>query len=96
MQRTEPESIGDVLRLTIQQSNMVGRLDECRAIDLWPLIMGEGMARRMSRPRVSCGVMVVYVDSAALRHELNMQRSAIMEALNGRLGKEVIKSIRFK
>ena len=96
MKRIEPESIGDVLRLTIQESNMIGRLDECKAVDLWPEIMGVGMARRMSRPRVRCGVMVVYVDSAALRHELNMQRTAIMAAINGRLGKEVIKSIRFK
>ena len=96
MKRTEPESIGDVLRLTIQESNMTGRLDECKAIDLWPQLMGENMARRMSRPRVSCGVMVVYVDSAVLRQELNMRRSGIIEAINSRLGKKVIKMIRFK
>ncbi len=75
---------------------MTGRLDECKAIDLWPQLMGENMARRMSRPRVSCGVMVVYVDSAVLRQELNMRRSGIIEAINSRLGKEVIKMIRFK
>lgn len=96
MKRIEPESIGDVLRLTIQESNMTGRLDECRAIELWPEIMGQTMAKRMSRPTVSCGVMVVYVNSAAMRQELNMHRSRIMAALNERLGKEVIKSIRFK
>lgn len=96
MKRIEPESIGDVLRLTIQQSNMTGRLDECKAIDLWPQLIGEGMAKKMSRPKVSCGVMVVYVDSAALRHELNMRRSVLIDAINARLGKEVIKSIRFK
>ncbi|MBD5387369.1 DUF721 domain-containing protein [bacterium] len=96
MKRTEPESIGDVLRLTIQESNMTGRLDECRAIELWPQLMGERMASKMSRPKVSCGVMVVYVDSAMLRQELNMRRTGIIEAINSRLGKEVIKSIRFK
>lgn len=96
MKRTEPESIGDVLRLTIQESNMTGRIDECRAIELWPQLMGERMASKMSRPKVSCGVMVVYVDSAVLRQELNMRRTGIIEAINSRLGKEVIKSIRFK
>lgn len=96
MKRTEPESIGDVLRLTIQESNMTGRLDECRAIELWSQLMGERMASKMSRPKVSCGVMVVYVDSAVLRQELNMRRTGIIEAINSRLGKEVIKSIRFK
>ena len=96
MKRNEPESIGDVVRLTIQESNMSSRLDECRAIELWPQLMGERMARRMSRPKVRCGVMVVYVDSAVLRQELNMRRTGIIEAINGRLGKEVIKMIRFK
>ncbi|MDE5807587.1 MAG: DUF721 domain-containing protein [Muribaculaceae bacterium] len=96
MKRTEPESIGDVLRLTIQESNMTGRLDECRAIEIWPQVIGETLARRMSRPSVSNGVMVVYVDSAALRHELTMHRSRLIEGINSHLGKEVIKSLRFK
>ncbi|MDE6296657.1 MAG: DUF721 domain-containing protein [Muribaculaceae bacterium] len=96
MKRTEPESIGDVLRLTIQENNMAGRLDEVRAIELWPHVIGEQMASRMSRPRVSCGVMVVYVDSAVLRQELNMHRTQLMEMLNNRLGKDVITQIRFK
>lgn len=96
MKRSEPESIGDILRLTIQESNMAGRLDEVRAIELWPQIVGEGMASQMSRPRVSCGVMVIYVDSSVLRQELNMHRTRLIEMLNSRLGKSVITQIRFK
>ena len=95
MKRIEPESIGDVLRLTIQEGNLASRLDECRAADLWPELMGEGIARRTSRPRVSCGVMVVDTVSAALRQELNMNRSRIIELINRRLGKEVVREIRF-
>ncbi len=96
MKRIEPESIGDVLRLTIQESNLSGRLDEVKAINLWPVIMGEGMVRQTSRPRVSSGMMVVDVYSAPLRQELNMNRSRIMSMINERLGKEVIRSIRFR
>ena len=96
MKRIEPESIGDVLRLTIQESNMTGRLDEVRAIELWPEVIGTGMAKRMSRPRVCSGVMLVYVDSAPMRQELNMQRTRLIKLLNSRVGKEVIKEIRFK
>lgn len=96
MKRIEPESIGDVLRLTIQESNMTGRLDEVRAIELWPEVIGVGMAKRMSRPLVSSGVMVIYVDSAPMRQELNMHRTRLIKLLNMQLGKEVIKEIRFK
>ena len=83
------------MRLTIQESNMTGRLDECRAIDLWPMVVGERMARCMSRPRVSCGVMIVYVDNASMRHELTMHRNRLIELINTKLGKDVIKAIRF-
>ncbi|MDE7414650.1 MAG: DUF721 domain-containing protein [Muribaculaceae bacterium] len=96
MKRIEPESIGDVLRITIQESNMIGRLDEVKAINLWPVVMGEGMAKQTSRPRVSNGMMVVDVYSAPLRQELNMNRSRIMTMINDRLGKEVIRAIRFR
>ena len=96
MKRTEPESIGDVLRIVIQENDMAGRLDEVKAINLWPVIVGESLAMRMSRPRVSFGTMVVDVESAALRHELNMRRSQLISLINSRLGKEVIRNIRFR
>jgi len=95
MKRIEPEAIGDVLRLTIQEANMASRLDECRAADLWSEIMGKGIASRTSRPRVSCGVMVVDTASASLRHELHMNRSRIMALINDRIGKETVREIRF-
>lgn len=96
MKRLEPESVGDVLRLTLQECNLAGRMDEVRAAALWPEIMGKGIASRTSRPSISCGVMVVYVDSAPLRHELTMHRSTIISLINRRMQKEVVRSIRFK
>lgn len=96
MKRTDPESIGDVLRMVIEENNMTDRLYERKAVALWPEIVGDVWAQRMSRPRVMAGVMVVYVDSAALRQELNMCRSQLTALINKRLGREVIKEIRFK
>lgn len=96
MKRIDPESIGDVLRLTLQESQMTGRLDECRAVALWPELMGSAIAGRTAHPTVSLGIMTVYVDSAVLRQELNMNRSRIIRMINDRLGKEVVRELRFK
>lgn len=96
MKRIEPESIGDVLRLTLQESQMTGRLDECRAVALWPQLMGSAIADKTSRPSVSSGIMTVYVDSSVLRQELNMNRSRIIRMINEKIGKEVIRDLRFK
>lgn len=95
MQRNEPESIGDILRLTIQEANMSQKLYECKAVETWPLIVGEGLAKKCGKPIVKNGVMSVPVGGAALRHELTMNRSSLIRLINGKVGRDVIKEMRF-
>lgn len=95
MERTTPQSIGDVLRATLQTSGMQGRLDEQRAADLWQLVVGPVIASAGPRPRVENGTMTVRIPNPALRQELNMTRSRLAEAINRELGKNVITNIRF-
>lgn len=96
MKRIEPEAIGDILRVTLQEANMISRLDECRAADLLETLMGAAIAGKTSRPRVTNGVMTVSVESAPLRQELNMNRGRIMEMINKELGSRVLTEIKFK
>lgn len=95
MKRTEVQSIGDVLRLTVQECNMTSRLNELKAIELWKPIVGAHIASRCGRPSVKNGLMTIPVNAGALRHELTMNRSAIVRLINNQLGKEVIHDIRF-
>lgn len=95
MKRLETESIGDVLRRTLEEAGMTGRLDELKAADLWPLIVGPWIASRTLRPYVKAGVMQIRVMEAPLRHELHMLRSTLLAEINRHIGKEVIREIRF-
>lgn len=95
MQRLEPQSVGDVLRLTIQEANMQTKLAECQAAELWAPLVGEHIAGRCGRPKVTAGIMTVSVPAAPLRQELTMTRSSMIRLINERLGSEVIKDIRF-
>lgn len=96
MKRREPESIGDLLRQTLEQQGMTERLLETRAIALWPSIVGDEIASQSSRPYVSNGVMTVHVRNASLRQELNMSRSAILRLINDNLGNQIIKELYFR
>ena len=95
MKRQETMSIGDVLRMTLEENDMTSRLDEFKAIDLWAGIVGEHIAGHTGRPTVSKGVMTVRVPSAPLRHELSMSRSAFTAEFNRLLGRRVIHDSRF-
>lgn len=96
MKRVEPESIGDVLRQTLERQGMSNRLLEVKAIALWPQIVGDEIASLTARPSVTNGVMTVHVHTAPLRQELNMSRSGLIRIINDLLGKEVITQLFFR
>lgn len=95
MERKDACSIGELLRLVIEENNLGRRLDETRAVGLWPALIGSDLASKTMRPYVSKGVMTIRVPDPALRQELSMHRSAIAAAINRHLGSEVISEIRF-
>lgn len=95
MKRTQVQTIGDVLRLTVQDCRMSDKLDECRAIELWGSVVGDYLASLCGRPAVRDGLMSISVSAGPLRQELTMNRSAIVRHINERIGRPVIKDIRF-
>ena len=95
MERTQALSIGEVLRAALESTEADRILRERQAIEVWPTVVGPGITALASRPTVSNGIMTVRIASAALRHDLMMQRSAIMRDINARLPQPVITEIRF-
>lgn len=95
MKKIEPQSIGDVLRETIQDCNMEKRMAELKAIDIWRRIVGAQMAALCGKPTVINGKMRVPVPGASLRQELNMNRTSLIRLINSELGKPVITEMRF-
>lgn len=95
MERIEPQSMGDILRLAFQENCMQDHLDERKAIEIWPSVVGDTLAALCSRPDVKDGVMTVGIRNAALRHELMMSRTILMTEINRQLGKNVILNMRF-
>ncbi len=96
MRRIEPQLVGDVLRQIIEESDMLHRLDEFKAIDAWKPVVGEHIASLTARPYVNNGVMIIAVSSAPLRNELTMNRATRVSLINERVGRPAIKDIRFK
>lgn len=96
MERKDAVTIGDVLRECLEKSSMQGRLDEVRACEALPIVLGSHLASQCGRPFMKAGVMTVAVANASLRSELNMRRGAIMRAVNEVLGKDTVKEIHFR
>lgn len=89
-------TVGDVLRECLEKSSMQGRLDEVRACEAFPLVVGSHIASMCGRPYVRNGVMTVGTSNASLRSELNMSRGRIVRGINEIMGREVVKEVVFR
>ena len=95
MERKHPESVGDVLRSLLEETDLQNRMEELRAADLWSKVAGEAIASECGKPTVKNGVMSVSIPNASLRQELLMNRSRLKNLINKYIGKDIITEIRF-
>lgn len=95
MERINAQSLGDLLRQAVEESQGAFRFDEINAINAWPAVIGPAIAAKTTKPYIKKGVMTIRVPSAPLRHELNMMRTAIAAAINREIDKEIVKDLRF-
>ena len=96
MERRDAVTVGDGLRECLEKSSMQGRLDEVRACEAFPIVVGQHIAAMCGRPWMKNGVMTVGTPNASLRSELNMSRGRIVKGINGIMGKDVVKELLFR
>lgn len=95
MERKEVMSVGDVLRECLEQSRMQDRLDEVRACECFPLVVGRELSALCRRPVMRQGTMTISTSNASLRSDLNIRRSRIKAGINEIMGKETVKELKF-
>jgi predicted nucleic acid-binding Zn ribbon protein len=90
-----PKHIGETLTLVIRDMGFENKLQQVRALELWPEIVGENIAKIAKADRVDEGILYIKVSSMTWRTELLFQKQSVLEKISTRLGKGVIKDIRF-
>ena len=94
MKRTDIKPIGQVIREHMQRLDESGKLSETIALTAVDDVLGKEFASRIKDRRIENGVLFLKTDSAAMRSELFASRTRIMELLNQKTGKDVIKDVR--
>ena len=96
MKRTSAQSVGDIITQVLRQERLDTRLDEQRALAMWPDLVGPGINRYTTGRTVKNGVLTFTISSAPLRNQLMLSRSSLISRINEALGHEVIKEIIFR
>lgn len=90
MKRTNTQNIKEVVDLILDQLQIKHKLKEVEAIRVWKEMMGNTVARHLKDITIHRRVMFVRLSSSIVRAELNMMRSAMVQAVNERVGESVI------
>lgn len=93
MKRTEPDTVGNIIKQLLKEDHIDRQFDEQQVVYLWPEIVGQGINRYTTSRWVKNGVLYLHISSAVLRNELMMSRTALIRRLNEAVGGNVIHDI---
>lgn len=95
MKRREAHDITQLLNLYLREEGLETPLNQHRLMAAWPEVAGRVVAKYTRDLKIYNQVLVVHLNSAALRAELQMRRSELMKQLNDKVGSIVIYDIKF-
>jgi predicted nucleic acid-binding Zn ribbon protein len=85
----------DAIEAFLKDNKLQHKLDETRLLSAWEPVTGQLIARHTLNLSIRDRVLYVKVDSAALREELQYQKSKLLKRLNKKAGVEAIDDIKF-
>jgi hypothetical protein len=88
------ETVGNIVNEVLDARGWRGRVLEQMAVELWPEVVGEHMARHTVAERFRNGVLSVRARSPQWTQELHFHQARIIARLNGRLRKPIVQKIR--
>jgi len=92
----KPTAITDLVVQYLREQGLEQTILGDKIIALWPIVMGEQVARLTGKMEIKDEVLHIQIRSAALRQQLFECRTELIQRLNDAVGAQVIKEIRLK
>lgn len=86
-------SLGEAFKDFLNKSRLKGDIQALQIDDVWEEIMGKTVARYTDKLQIIGATLFISTSVAPLKHELLYQREKIMQRVNEKLGKNVIKEV---
>ncbi|MGH7845650.1 MAG: DUF721 domain-containing protein [Candidatus Binatia bacterium] len=97
MDRKDPqvERLGQILDKSLKRLELSGRIEEYGIWPIWNDSVGPVVARNAQPEKIRNGTLFVSVTSPTWMNELQYVKEIIIDKLNERIGREVVKNIFF-
>lgn len=87
-------SIDDLLAKVLHDMHLDTPLNEKRLVDSWDEVVGPVVARYTKNKYIRNQILCVEISNPALKANLMMMRSRIVEKLNAKIGSRIITDIK--
>ncbi len=91
----EAKPLNQLITQFLKSIGIHERVEENLAIAFWDAVVGEEIARHTEPIKVARGILFVRVDDTVWRNELQFFKTDILQKLNEKIGKKVVKDIKF-
>ncbi len=89
------QHIGGPLKKFLKSAGLEKGIAQQGAMETWSDVVGKNVSNNTEPIGVEHGILTVKTETPAWRQELQFQKKQIIETLNKKLNKKVIKDIRF-
>ncbi len=94
--RNNNKPISQIISKLIKNPKLNERLQKLDALDIWNEIIGENLRKYIIESTVKEGVLIIKLNSPALRNELSYQKTDIINKINKGLGKKYLLDLKIK
>jgi len=91
---TEFESIKNLMHNVLQENKLQKGIDLITIKEAWATVMGSGVVSYTKEVQFKNGTLMVKLTSSVLREELSYGKDKIVDLLNKKLNKALIKSVK--
>ena len=96
MRRNNINTIGQVIKKLIKNKKLSKRLDALIVIDVWNNIIGKDLEKYIKSTKLVDDKLYVTLRSSIVRNEMSYKKTQLIQRINKKLNKEVIKDIILK
>lgn len=85
----------DLIDAMLKSYNIDRKFDQTTLMATWNNVMGKAIANRTTKLEVKNEILIVSLNSAPLKHELNNSKGKVVELITKEFGRKIIKDVLF-
>ena len=93
MRRNNTEDIKSIINTYLKELNIDNKLKEVEAVNNWEEIIGKAISRRTEKIYIRNRTLFLQMNSSVARNEILLIKDGIKEAINNKMGEQIIDDI---